>query len=145
MLNKNVITRNNEKRADHRSRLLICKCALHHHRLLAAVCEGKHKPSVVVNGDALDDSVETAIAPFGVEKFKLSEFKEESAELVRLELLVLPLPCESRITLLQDLIAFGKALIGFGIFVLVKSRYRIGSDACLNQPCYNLHFFNNCS
>ena len=42
-------------------------------------------------------------------RFKLAKLKEESAELVRLELLVLPLPHESHITLLQGLIAFGTA------------------------------------
>ena len=40
-----------------------------------------------MDGDALDDSVETAVLPFGVEKFKLAKLKEESAELVCLELI----------------------------------------------------------
>ena len=89
-----------QKRADLYSRLFVKSYSLHHHRLLAAIAEGKHKPSVVVDGDALDDSVETAIAPFGVEKFKLSEFKEESAEDIRFIFLVRSLLCKSRITLL---------------------------------------------
>ena len=42
-----------------------------HNRYLAAVCEGEHKPSVVVNGDALYDGAEAAVLPFGVEKLKL--------------------------------------------------------------------------
>jgi len=37
------------------------------------------------------------------------------------------------------LISFCKALIGFGVFVLVKSRYRIGGDAFLNQSRHYLH------
>ena len=116
---------------------------LHHHRLLAAVCEGEHKPSVIVNGDAVNGVAETAVLPFGVEEVELAKLKEESAELIRLELLILPLPCESRITLLQGCVAFGKALIGFGVFVLVKSRYRIGGDAFFNKPCHNLHLLGN--
>ena len=43
-----------KKRADHNSRLFVKKLLLHHHRLLAAVAEGEHKPSVIVNGDVLD-------------------------------------------------------------------------------------------
>ena len=85
-----------------------------------------------MNGDPLYDGAEAAVLPFGIEEVKLAKLKEESAELVRLELLILPLPCESRITLLQGLIAFGKVLIGFGVFALVKSRYRIGGDAFLD-------------
>ena len=79
-----------------------------------------------MNGDALHGGAKTAVLPFGVEEVELAKLKEESAELVRLELFVLSLACESRITLLQGCVAFGKALIGFGVFVLVKSRYRIG-------------------
>ena len=86
---------------------------LHHYRLLAAVREGEHKPTVVVDGDALDGGAKSAVLPFGVEEVKFAKFKEESAKLIRLELLILPLPCESRITLLQSLIAFGKALHRF--------------------------------
>ena len=123
--------------------LIFCISTLHHHRLLAAVCKGEHKPSVIVNGDPLYDGAETTVLPFGVEEVELAKLKEESAELIHLELLILPLPCESRITLLQDLVAFGKALIGFGIFVLVKSRYRIGGDAFLDQSCHNLHLLGN--
>ena len=111
---------------------------LHHHRFFAAVREGEHKSSVVVDDDALNGGAEAAVLPFGVKKVKLAKLKEKSAELVRLELLVLPLPCESRITLLQGCVTFGKALIGFGVFVLVKSRYRIGGDAFLDQSCHNL-------
>ena len=96
-----------------------------------------------MNGDALYDGAEAAVLPFGVKKVKLAKLKEESSELVRLELLILPLPCESRITLLQGLIAFGKALIVFDVFVLVKSRYRIGSDTFFNQPCNHLHLLGN--
>ena len=96
-----------------------------------------------MNGDVLYDGAEAAVLPFGVEEVKLSDFKEESAELVCLELLILPLPCESRITLLQGGVAFGKALIGFCVFVLVKSRYRIGGDAFFNKPCHNLHLLGN--
>ena len=59
----------------HRSRLLICKRSLHHHRLLAAVAEGEHKPSVIINSDALNDGVETAITPFGVKDIVLSDLK----------------------------------------------------------------------
>ena len=55
--------------------------------------------------------METAITPFGVKDFNLSEFKEESAEDIRFILLVRSLLCKSRITLLQPLVAFGKALI----------------------------------
>ena len=95
-----------------------------------------------MNGDALYDGAEATILPFGVKEVDLANLKEESAELVRLELLILPLPCESRITLLQGLIAFGKALIVFSVFVLVESRYRIGGDAFLNQPCNHLHLGN---
>ena len=73
---------------------------LHHHRLLATVCEGEYKPSVIVDGDTLYDGAESAVLPFGVEEVELAKLKEESAELVRLELLVLSLACESRITLL---------------------------------------------
>ena len=36
-----------------------------------------------------------------------------------------------------------KALIGFDVFVLVKSRYRIGGDAFLDQTCHNLHLLGN--
>ena len=68
-----------------------------------------------MDGDAFNGGAEAAVLPFGVEEVELSDFKEESAELVRLELLVLPLPCESRITFLQGLIAFGKALVVFGV------------------------------
>ena len=113
--------------------------SLHHHRLLAAVGKGEHKPSVIVDSDALNNCSETDILPFGVEEVKLAKLKEESAKLIRLELFILSLPCESRITLLQGCVAFGKALIGFGVFVLVKSRYRIGSDAFLNQSRHYLH------
>ena len=102
--------------------LIFCIGILHHHCLFTAVCKGEHKSSVVVDGDALDGGAESIILPFGVEEVKLAELKEETAELVRLELLIRSLPCESRITLLQGLIAFCKALIGFDIFVLVKSR-----------------------
>ena len=116
---------------------------LHHYRLLAAVREGEHKPSVIVDGDALNGGAKSAVLPFGVKKVKLAKLKEESAKLIRLELLVLSLPCESRITLLQGGVAFGKALIGFGVFVLVKSRYRIGGDAFLDQSCHNLHLLGN--
>ena len=62
--------------------------SLHHHRFLAAVRKGEHKPSVIVNGDALYDGAEAAVLPFGVEEVKLAKLKEESAELVRLELLI---------------------------------------------------------
>ena len=77
-----------------------CISILHHHRLFTAVCEGKHKPSVVVNGDALNGGAKSAVLPFGIEKVKLAKLKEESAKLIRLELLIRSLPCESRITLL---------------------------------------------
>ena len=77
------------------------QASLHHHRLLAAVREGEHKPSVVVDGDALNGGAESAVLPFGVEEVKLAELKEETAELVRFELLICSLPCESRITLLR--------------------------------------------
>jgi hypothetical protein len=123
--------------------LIFCISILHHHSLFTAVREGEHKSSVVVDGDALDGGAESIILPFGVEEVKLAELKEETAELVRLELLIRSLPCESRITLLQGLIAFCKALIGFDIFVLVKSRYRIGGDTFLNQPCHHLHLLGN--
>ena len=63
-----------------------------------------------MNGDVLYDGAEAAVLPFGVEEVKFAKLKEESAELVRLELLILPLPCENRITLLQGLISFCKAL-----------------------------------
>ena len=115
-----------QKRADHNSRLLICKRSLHHHRFLAVVAEGEHKPSVVVDGDAVNDCVETAITPFGVKDIILFDLKEESAEYIRFVFLFGSLPCKSRITLLQSLVSFGKALIVFCIFQLVKSRYRIG-------------------
>ena len=36
-----------------------------------------------MDGNALGDTVETAITPFGVKKFKLSEYKEESDEDIR--------------------------------------------------------------
>ena len=65
--------------------LIFCISILHLRRLLTAVCEGKHKPSVVVNGDALDGGAETAILPFGVEEVKLAKLKEESSELARRE------------------------------------------------------------
>ena len=80
--------------------LIFCISILHHHRLLAAVRKGEHKPTIVVDGDALYNGAETAVLPFGIEEVKLAKLKEESAELIRLELLVLPLPCESHITLL---------------------------------------------
>ena len=123
--------------------LIFCISILHHHSLFTAVREGEHKPSVIVDGDMLDGGAETAVLPFGVEEVKLAELKEEPAELVRLELLIRSLLCESRITLLQGCVAFGKALIGFGVFVLVKSRYRIGSDTFFNQPCYHFHLLGN--
>jgi len=69
-----------QKRADHNSRLLICERSLHHHRLLAAVRKGKLKPSVVVNGDALNGGGEAAVLPFGVKEVNLSEFKEKTAK-----------------------------------------------------------------
>ena len=78
-----------------------------------------------MNGDALYDGAEAAVLPFGVEEVKLSDFKEKSAKLIRLELLVLPLPCESRITLLQSLVAFGKALIGFDENVRTSAAFRV--------------------
>jgi len=53
-----------------------------------------------VDGDALHGGAKPAVLPFGIEEVKLAKLKEESAELIRLELLVLPLPCESHITLL---------------------------------------------
>ena len=65
------------------------------------------EPTVVVNGDALYDGAKTAVLSFGVEEVKLSEFKEETAELVHSELFILPLPCKSCIMLLQGPIAFG--------------------------------------
>ena len=73
---------------------------LHHHRLLAAVRKCEHKPSVVVNGDALNGGAETAVLPFGIEEVEFAKLKEETAKLVCFELFVCPLPCESRITLL---------------------------------------------
>ena len=93
-----------------------------------------------MNGDALNGGAEAAVLPFDVEEVKLAKFKDKSAELVRLELLVFSLPCESRITLLQGLISFCKALIGFGVLVLVKSRYRIGGYGVFNHMCHNLKF-----
>ena len=41
----------------------------------AAIAEGEHKPSVVVDGDALYDGVETAVTPFGVKDIVLSDLK----------------------------------------------------------------------
>ena len=41
-----------------------------------------------MNGDALNGGAEAAVLPFGVEEVKLAKLKEESAELVRLELLI---------------------------------------------------------
>ena len=43
-----------KKRTDHCSRLFVKSYLLHHHRFLAAVREGEHNPSVIVNGDALN-------------------------------------------------------------------------------------------
>ena len=63
--------------------LILLYCNLHHHRLLAAVRKGKHKPSVVVDGDAFDGGAESAVLPFGIKKVKLAEFKEETAEIGR--------------------------------------------------------------
>ena len=48
---------------------------LHHHRFFAAVCKGKQKPSVIVDGDALDGGAETAVLPFGVEEVKFAKLK----------------------------------------------------------------------
>ena len=59
----------------HRSRLLICKRSLHHHRLLATVCKGEHKPSVVVDGNALHGGAKTAVLPFGIEEVELAKLK----------------------------------------------------------------------
>ena len=56
-----------------------CIGVLHHHRLFAAVCECEHKPSVVVDGDALDGGAETTVLPFGAEKVKLAKLKEHTA------------------------------------------------------------------
>ena len=39
--------------------------SLHHHRLLAAVREDDYKPSVVVDGDAVNSGAKTVVAPFG--------------------------------------------------------------------------------
>ena len=64
-----------KKRADHCSRLFVKSYSLHHHCLLAAVAEGKHKPSVIVNGDVVNDSVKTAVTPFGVKDIVLSNLK----------------------------------------------------------------------
>ena len=52
-----------------------CISILHHHRLLATVAEGEHKPSVIVNGDVVNDSVKTAVTPFGVKDIVLSDLK----------------------------------------------------------------------
>ena len=73
--------------------------SLHHHRLLATVCEDEHKPSVAVYGDAVNDGTESAVTPFGVEKIKPLR---KHAEVIRLEFLIRPLPCESRITFCMD-------------------------------------------
>ena len=43
---------------------------------LRCLCEGKHKPSIVVNGDALNRGAESAVLPFGVEEIKLAKLKE---------------------------------------------------------------------
>ena len=85
------------KRADHNSRLLICKRSLHHHRFFAAVAEGEYKPSVVVDGDAVNDCVKTAATPFGVKDIILSDFKKESAEHIRFVFFFSSLSCKSRI------------------------------------------------
>ena len=50
---------------------------LHHYRLLAAVCEGERKPSVIVNGDPLYDGTEATVFPFGIEEGELAKLKEE--------------------------------------------------------------------
>lgn len=63
------------KRADHYSRLFVKSYSLHHHRLFAAVAEGEHKPSVIVNGDAVNGCVKAAVTPFGVKDIVLSDLK----------------------------------------------------------------------
>ena len=55
--------------------LILLYCNLHHHRLLAAVAECEHKPSVVVNGDMVNDCVKAAVTPFGVKDIVLSNLK----------------------------------------------------------------------
>ncbi len=63
------------KRADHHSRLLICKRSLHHHRFLATVCKCEHKPSVVVDTDALDGGAESAYALFPLPRLIVLNFE----------------------------------------------------------------------
>ena len=72
-----------QKRADRYSRLFVKSYSLHHHRLLVAVWKCEQKPSVIVDGDAVNGGAETAVLPFGVEEVKLHKRKEESAELIR--------------------------------------------------------------
>lgn len=55
--------------------LILLYCNLHHHRLLAAVAEGEYKPTIVVNGDAVNDCVKAAVTPFGVKDIVLSDLK----------------------------------------------------------------------
>ena len=50
---------------------------LHHYRLLAAVREGEHKSSVIVDGDALNGGAESAVLPFGVEEVKFAKLLEK--------------------------------------------------------------------
>ena len=70
------ITPKKQKRADRYSRLFVKSYSLHHHRLRAAVCEGEHKPSAMVNGDALHNGTESAVLPFGVEEVKLAKLAD---------------------------------------------------------------------
>lgn len=55
---------------------LACFLSNHHH-LLAAVRKGEHKPTIVVDGDALYNCSESAVLPFGVEEVKLAKLKED--------------------------------------------------------------------
>ena len=63
-----------KKRADLYSRLFVKSYSLHHHRLLASVCKGEHKTSVVVDGDALGQFIVSTNESLHKKKSRASGF-----------------------------------------------------------------------
>ena len=58
----------------------------------------------------INSGLEAGVAPLSVQPFKLAKLKKETAKHICLELFLLSLLRESRITLLYDLVTLGKAL-----------------------------------
>ena len=73
---------------------------LHHHRCFLAIYEGEDKAAIVVNRDMINSGLKSGVAPLSVQPFKFAKLKKETTKHICLELFLLTLLRESRITLL---------------------------------------------